>query len=95
MFELPLNYYRMQDIAKYSEQPQKYHVYKSGKNKGKIKVIKAQPAKQGLVPVSAKTIWCWVREGKFPKPIRLSANVTVWKAEDIHQWISNKEAGDN
>ncbi len=40
-----------------------------------------------VIPVS-KTIW-WegVKSGRFPKPIKLSARCTAWRAEDIHQLI--------
>ena len=41
----------------------------AGEYEGKVKIIKARPAKSGLLPVSEKTIWSWIRAGKFPKPI--------------------------
>lgn len=39
------------------------------------------------IPVSAATLWRMVRCGDFPAPIKLSANVTAWRAEEIHAWI--------
>jgi predicted DNA-binding transcriptional regulator AlpA len=42
--------------------------------------------------VSKNTIWRLVRQGKFPKPIKLSDGVTVWKAEDVLAWLDSKEA---
>lgn len=33
--------------------------------------------------ISKNTIWRLVREGKFPKPLKLSEKVTVWKADDV------------
>lgn len=42
-------------------------------------------------PVSRSTWWAGVRSGKYPKPVKLSENVTAWKAEDIHALI--KSAG--
>ena len=35
--------------------------------------------------VSKNTIWRWVRNknSTFPKPIKLSDKVTVWKADDV------------
>jgi len=32
------------------------------------------------------------KEGKFPKPIKLTEKVTVWKAEDVLVWLESKEA---
>jgi predicted DNA-binding transcriptional regulator AlpA len=42
--------------------------------------------------ISKNTIWRLVREGKFPKPIKLSEKITVWKADDVLAWMDSKEA---
>lgn len=41
--------------------------------------------------VSVATIWRWVSEGKFPKPIKLSPAITVWRMEDIQAWEGSKQ----
>lgn len=43
-----------------------------------------------FIPISSSTLWRRVKEGTFPKPIKLSARVTAWKVEDIRQWISEQ-----
>ncbi len=43
---------------------------------------------QRFVGLSKTTIWDWSKAGKFPKPIKLSPTIAVWKASDIHQWLS-------
>jgi len=40
-----------------------------------------------IVPVSKSTWWAGVREGRYPKPVKLSANTTAWRAEDIRALI--------
>ena len=37
----------------------------------------------GPIPVSKSTWWAGVKDGRFPKPLKLGARVTVWRAEDI------------
>jgi len=37
----------------------------------------------GPIPVSKSTWWAGVKEGRFPQPIKLSPNTTVWRVEDI------------
>jgi prophage regulatory protein len=37
----------------------------------------------GPIPVSKSTWWAGVKDGRFPKPIKLGARVTTWRAEDI------------
>ena len=40
-----------------------------------------------LIPIGKSTWWAGVKSGKYPKPIKLGANTTAWKAEDIHLLI--------
>ena len=44
-----------------------------------------------LFKVSLATIYRWIKEGKFPKPVRLGANMVRWKASDIEAWMMQKE----
>jgi predicted DNA-binding transcriptional regulator AlpA len=39
--------------------------------------------KPGILPISSATFWAWVKAGRAPKPIKLSAGVTVWRRADI------------
>ena len=40
-------------------------------------------APEGPIPVSKSTWWAGVKDGRFPKPIKLGVRVTVWRVEDI------------
>lgn len=84
---------RIKDLANFPERPAKKHTYKSGSLKGQTKNIHARPASQGLINVSDKTIWNWVKQGLFPAPFKLSDNVTVWRASDISEWMQSKGMG--
>jgi predicted DNA-binding transcriptional regulator AlpA len=33
-----------------------------------------------------------MKEGKFPKPIHLGANMVRWKKSDIDNWLAEREA---
>lgn len=39
-----------------------------------------------LYDVSVPTIWRWVREKKFPAPIKLSPGCTRWRFSDLEPW---------
>ena len=45
-----------------------------------------------LFQVSRPTLYRWIKQGKFPKPIRLGANMVRWKASDIEAWLTEREA---
>lgn len=42
-----------------------------------------------VFPVSKSTWWAGVKEGIYPKPVKLSSKITAWKAEDIHVLIKS------
>ncbi|KCZ92199.1 helix-turn-helix transcriptional regulator [Hyphomonas johnsonii] len=46
-------------------------------------------APTGPIPVSKSTWWAGVKDGRFPKPLKLGKRVTVWRAEDIRALIEN------
>lgn len=39
------------------------------------------------LPFSKSTLWRKVKNGTFPKPIKLSEKVTVWQVSDIEAWL--------
>lgn len=42
-----------------------------------------------VFPVSASTWWAGVRSGRYPKPIKLGARATGWRADDIRALIDS------
>jgi len=71
--------------------PQKSTEKPSGKNTS-VAPSSAPFPKEGLVrvsqivrflPISKCTWWNGVRAGRYPKPIKLGPNTTVWRAEDV------------
>lgn len=43
------------------------------------------------LPFSAATLWRKVRDGSFPKPVRLSDRVTAWRVGDVRAWLKECE----
>ena len=50
--------------------------------------LKSILAPVGPIPVSKSTWWAGVKDGRFPKPFKLGARVTVWRAEDIWMLVN-------
>ena len=36
--------------------------------------------------ISRATIWRWVKNNKFPRPIKLGAGSTRWRLSDLEVW---------
>tara|TARA_B110000037_G_C16908608_1_gene419306 strand:+ start:479 stop:667 length:189 start_codon:yes stop_codon:yes gene_type:complete len=45
-----------------------------------------------LIKVSRPTLYRWMKNGDFPKPVHMGANMVRWKASDIENWLAEKEA---
>lgn len=53
---------------------------------GKPATSKA-PATPALIPISKSSWWAGVRNGRYPKPVKLGKRTTVWRIEDIRSLI--------
>jgi prophage regulatory protein len=39
----------------------------------------------GPIPVSKSSWWQGIKDGRFPKPVKLGAKTTAWRVEDSHR----------
>lgn len=42
-----------------------------------------------IIPISGTAWWKGVQKGRYPQPVKLSAGVTAWRAQDIQELIKN------
>lgn len=47
---------------------------------------------QPLIPIGRSTWWQWVSSGKAPQPVKLGSRTTVWRTQDIREFIENFNA---
>lgn len=47
---------------------------------------------RGPIPVSKSTWWAGIKDGRFPKPVKLGARITVWRVDDIRSLIKRGAA---
>lgn len=47
-----------------------------------------------LINKDRRTLWVWVREGKFPQPLKMNGRTIGWKAETYIQWLSELEGAE-
>ena len=45
-----------------------------------------------LTTLSKSCIQLWVAQGRFPKPLTISATVKVWRLSQVNDWINAIEA---
>ena len=55
------------------------------------KLLRIQEVSE-LTSLGKSTIWLWVAQAKFPKPITLAPTVKVWRLKDLTDWIEVKSS---
>lgn len=48
-----------------------------------------------ITTLAKSTIWLKVSQKKFPKPLKISSNVSVWKDSDIQGWIDSLQSNNS
>ncbi len=48
-------------------------------------------APRGPIPVARSTWWAGVKEGRYPKPVKLGRRITAWRVQDINELIDKAE----
>ena len=43
-----------------------------------------------LLPYKKSWIWSQVKQGAFPQPIKISTRCTVWRRDEVLEWISKR-----
>lgn len=46
-------------------------------------------APNGPIPISKSTWWQGIKDGRYPKPVKLGPRITAWRVEDIRAFIEN------
>ena len=52
---------------------------------------KSDPPIKAIIPVSKSTWWAGVRDGRFPRPVKIGPNSTAWRTRDIKAFIDSLE----
>ena len=45
-------------------------------------------APNGPIPISKSSWWQGIKDGRYPKPVKLGPRITAWRVEDIRALIS-------
>ena len=54
---------------------------------------KAKPPIPAILPIARSTFLAGVKSGLYPKAYKLSPRVTVWKVEEIREFIEKTSGG--
>lgn len=49
----------------------------------------ADPPIPAIIPVSNSQWWLGIKEGRYPKPVKIGPRTTAWRVEDIRALIAS------
>lgn len=49
---------------------------------------KATPPVPAILPVAHSTLWQWVKDGRFPKPVKLGPRTTAWDVSTLRDYFA-------
>ena len=44
-----------------------------------------------VLPFSVATLWRKVKNGTFPKPVKLSDRITAWRSDEVLEWLEARK----
>ena len=54
------------------------------------RTIIRRPELLALLGVSNTTLWSWIRDGRFPRPIDLGVNTRAWLTSEIDEFLQQR-----
>jgi prophage regulatory protein len=47
-----------------------------------------------MVGIGRSTLYAWVADGEFPRPVRLGARAVGWRESDVSAWLASRKPTD-
>lgn len=44
-----------------------------------------------LTSISRGTLYNWIKQGDFPKPVQIGKRRVAWREQQVRDWISSRE----
>lgn len=58
-----------------------------------VSSILRRPDVEAVTGLSRSTIYKWMNEGSFPKPVKLGPRAVGWREADINDWLNKLSKG--
>ena len=56
-----------------------------------VSPILRRPDVEAVTGLSRSTIYKWMNEGSFPKPVKLGPRAVGWREADINYWLETRD----
>ena len=52
--------------------------------------ILRRPEVEARTGLSRSTIYAWMQQGEFPKPVALGSRLVGWRESDVNAWLETR-----
>ncbi|OTG71411.1 hypothetical protein B9T38_09060 [Acinetobacter sp. ANC 4218] len=53
----------------------------------RMKDLANRPDSKGLIGVSSQTLWRWIQQNRFPSPVKIGSNISVFRMSEVQAWM--------
>jgi prophage regulatory protein len=58
-----------------------------------IRILRRRAVEE-IVGIGRSTLYAWVADGKFPRPVRLGVRAVGWRESDVLAWLASCKSTD-
>ena len=56
------------------------------------RVLRPKEIRQLLGGISKSTLWRWISENQFPRPLKLGERAVGWRESTVEAWLDSRPA---
>lgn len=53
----------------------------------RMKDLASRSDSKGLIGVSSQTLWRWIQQNRFPAPLKIGSNISVFRMSEVQAWM--------
>jgi prophage regulatory protein len=58
-----------------------------------IRILR-RPELLSIIGVSRSTLYSWISNGLFPRPVRIGPNAVGWTTDDVSAWLRERRVSE-
>lgn len=58
-------------------------------------VLLRRPEVEARTGIRRSTLYDWIKQGKFPRPVKLGERIVAWRESDINGWLESRVSVDD